>query len=81
MTLQEAVENLSRFYDEEDAGHSYIKESWQTLKSAVLSQQTNNTASPKLPPCDYCRFELKYMLILSGDTFCSHCGRQLRASA
>jgi PHP family Zn ribbon phosphoesterase len=41
---------------------------------------TPNTGSPKLPPCDYCKFELKYLRILEGDNFCRKCGRQLHAS-
>ena len=42
MTLQEAVDHLDRFCD--FSSPSDIAEAWQTLKAAVLAQQTNNSA-------------------------------------
>jgi len=66
-----------------DPGYRYAllrREDWQTLKTAVLAQQANNTGSPKLPPCNWCdgwseRSQFGHYL------YCPECGRQLRAGA
>lgn len=47
MTLQEAIENLIDYYGDDMESNKYVREEWQTLKTAVLAQQTNNTGSPK----------------------------------
>ena len=48
MTPKEAFDNLQAFY-EDDEGHDYITESWQTLKAAAVANTSTNTGSPKLP--------------------------------
>ena len=47
LTPLEALEHLQTLYQIESEG-SIAKQSWQTLKSVVLAQQTTNTAST---PC------------------------------
>ena len=49
MTLQEAVDHLDRFCD--FSSPSDIAEAWQTLKAAVLAQQTNNSAMDAIAIC------------------------------
>lgn len=48
MTPEEAFDNLTKYYEEDDH-HDYIRESWQTLKLIVLAAQTNNSSKPEIP--------------------------------
>ena len=56
---------------------------WQTLKTAVLAQQTNNTGSPKLPPsCTECVLvKICHVSPGYGMPLCKETWRQLRAGA
>jgi hypothetical protein len=45
-----SVEQAIKFIEDRYTfSETSCKEAWQTLKSAVLAQQTTNTGSPKLP--------------------------------
>jgi hypothetical protein len=56
--------------------------SWQTLKSAVLTQQTTNTGSPKLPTrADFIEWLSTFESAPSACSIYDWMCRQLRASA
>ena len=44
MSVKECVDIIEKLYEYE--GRLLLSKEWQTLKSAVLAQQTTNTASP-----------------------------------
>ena len=50
--------------------HEFTSKEWQTLKAAVLAQQTNNKQST---PCHWCD-GVHPML---NHAYCSNCGRKL----
>ncbi len=62
---------------------------WQTLKVAILAQQTKNTGSPKFLSdimesgtiCSYCKrdFDNSCQVRLCDDNYSGFIGRQLRA--
>ena len=53
MTPEHAFEILSDYYSDNINPNRYVTEAWQTLKAAVLAQQTNNRQSMPLrcPKC------------------------------
>ena len=63
--------------------HEFTSKEWQTLKAAVLAQQTNNTGSPKLTAaCGGC--PLQYVCkgpSLFNTMACRGARSQLRAGA
>ena len=67
MTIDEAVRNLDNLLIACDQSG---REAWQTLKTAVLAQQTNNKQST---PCHWCD-GVHPML---NHAYCSNCGRKL----
>jgi len=80
MTIDEAVRNLDNLLIACDQSG---REAWQTLKAAVLAQQTNNTGSPKLTAaCGGC--PLQYVCkgpSLFNTMACRGARSQLRAGA
>ena len=50
MTEQEALDNLKKYYCEEEDHHSYIRESWQTLELAVKNFTANNSERDDICP-------------------------------
>ena len=67
MKIVEALRVLDTDIDFKNLGYG---EAWQTLKSAVLAQQTTNTASTPCPNCE----DFKYI----GNNYCRDCGYKLR---
>ena len=50
MTPEHAFEILSDYYSDNINPNRYVTEAWQTLKAAVLAQQTNNKQSDEITP-------------------------------
>jgi len=59
---------------------SELRKEWQTLKAAVLAQQTATTGIPKLPPCSCCYAGKFCHVGIIPDTYmCYDAWRKLRA--
>ena len=73
MTVEEAIAKIEEekiFYHDGESDLCALCEAWQTLKTAVLAQRTNNKQST---PCHWCD-GVHPML---NHAYCSNCGRKL----